>query len=383
MQYPMFKVHMPVDEVMPKIRSVLASGFLNEGTEVDKFSKKLSSYLNVKNLVLLNSCTSALTIAYRLAGVKPGKEVICTSMTCVASNTPIINLGGKIVWSDVNPETGAIEPNDIIKKITSKTCAISFVNWGGNPAELEKISKIGEKYNIKIIQDSAHAFGSKFKGKDLSYFADFTTYSFQAIKHLTTGDGGALICKDNNDYLSAKKLKWFGYDRDNLKDKKGDWKGQRWDADIDKKHVGYKFNMNNISAAIGLVQLNYIDRLIEKNKKNANIYQNAFNKSNIIKTIKLPNEATSSYWVYTCLFKGGKNKRDLLIEKLISEGIAAGLVHIPNHKYSAFEDFYTNLPGTKEFSDHQISLPCGWWLTEKNCEHIASRVKTLSNQIIN
>ena len=109
MQYPMFKVHMPVDEVMPKIRSVLASGFLNEGTEVDKFSQKLSSYLNVKNLVLLNSCTSALTIAYRLAGVKPGKEVICTSMTCVASNTPIINLGGKIVWSDVNPETGAID----------------------------------------------------------------------------------------------------------------------------------------------------------------------------------------------------------------------------------------------------------------------------------
>ena len=123
--------------------------------------------------------------------------------------------------------------------------------------------------------------------------------------------------------------------------------------------------MNNISAAIGLVQLNYIDRLIEKNKKNANIYQNAFNKSNIIKTIKLPNEATSSYWVYTCLFKGDKNKRDILLEKLISEGIAAGLVHIPNHKYSAFEDFYTNLPGTKEFSDHQISLPCGWWLTEK------------------
>ena len=95
MQYPMFKVHMPVDEVMTKIKSVLASGFLNEGIEVDKFSKKLSSYLNVKNLVLLNSCTSALTIAYRLAGVKPGKEVICTSMTCVASNTPIINLGGK------------------------------------------------------------------------------------------------------------------------------------------------------------------------------------------------------------------------------------------------------------------------------------------------
>ena len=383
MQYPMFKVHMPVDEVITKIKSVLASGFLNEGIEVDKFSKKLSSYLNVKNLVLLNSCTSALTIAYRLAGVKPGKEVICTSMTCIASNTPVINLGGKIVWSDVKPETGAIDPNDIIKKINDKTCAISFVNWGGNPAELEKISEIGEKYNIKIIQDSAHAFGSKFKGKDLSYFADFTTYSFQAIKHLTTGDGGALICKNKNDYLSAKKLKWFGYDRDNIKDKKGEWKGQRWDADIDKDYVGYKFNMNNISAAIGLVQLNYIDKLIDKNKKNANVYEKAFEKSNIIQTIKLPEKSTSSYWVYTCLFKGDRNKRDILLEKLISEGIAAGLVHIPNHKYNAFEDSNTHLPGTEEFSDHQISLPCGWWLNEKNCKYIASRVKTLSNQIIN
>ncbi len=383
MQFPMFKVHMPVDDVMTKIKTVLESGFLNEGVEVQEFSDKLSSYLDVKNLILVNSCTSALTIAYRLAGVKPGKEVICSSMTCVASNTPILNLGGKIVWSDIISETGSIDPKDIVKKITKKTCAISFVNWGGNPAEVEKIYKIGKKYNIKIIQDSAHAFGSKYKGKDLSYFADFTTYSFQAIKHLTTGDGGALVCKNEEDYLSARKLKWFGYDRDSVKNDKGEWKGQKWDADIDKDHVGYKFNMNNISAAIGLVQLDFIDNLIQKNIRNANIYHKAFKNSNVIQSIKLPNESVSTYWVFTCIFKGNKIERDILLEKLIAEGIGAGLVHLPNHKYTAFKDYETCLPGTKKFSDHQISLPCGWWLTKENCEYVASRVNTLSNQVIN
>ncbi len=381
MKYPMFKVHMPVDEVMSKIETVLKSGYLNEGVEVNEFTKKLSKYLKVKNLTLLNSCTSALTIAYRLAGVKPGCEVISSSMTCIATNTPIINLGGCIVWSDVKPETGAIDPDDIERKINSKTCAISYVNWGGNPSEIEKIYEIGQKYKIKVIQDAAHAFGSKWKERDLSYFADFTCYSFQAIKHLTTGDGGALVCYNDEDYKLAKKLKWFGYDRDSTKDEKGEWKGQRWDADIEQNEIGYKFNMNNITAAIGLVQLEYIDSMIIKNIKNAKIYEKTFKNSNYIEIIKIPKGSKSSYWVYTCIYKGSEENRDLLLEKLNNEGISAGLVHLPNHKYTAFNEFKADLPGTKTFAEHQISLPCGWWLSEDDCDFIAHKVLEISQNI--
>ena len=122
---------------------------------------------------------------------------------------------------------------------------------------------ISKKYNIPLIQDAAHSFGATFDGRPISNFCDYTCYSFQAIKHLSTGDGGALICKNESDYLLAKKLKWFGYDRDLLKDDKGEWKGQRWSADVSKGEIGYKFNMNNISAAIGISQLKYIENLLE------------------------------------------------------------------------------------------------------------------------
>jgi len=374
MNYPMFKVHIPSEAALKNIKNVFESGFINEGEAVTEFQNALVDYLGVKNLVLMNSCTSALTVAYKMAGVGPGAEVITTAMTCIATNTPIENLGAKIVWADILPDTGSIDPVDIERKITPNTKAIVFVNWAGTPCELEQIVSIGAKYSIPIIQDAAHAFGATWNGKPISDYADFTCYSFQAIKHLSSGDGGALICKKDEDYLLARKLKWFGYDRDSAKDEKGEWKGQRWSADILPGEVGYKFNMNNISAAIGLAQMEHIGNILERHRNNALVYQAAFEGSSNIKPIKVPKNAISSYWVYTCLVSSSID-RDLLLEKLNNEGIGAGLVHLSNDVYSAFSKYNVDLPGTKKFGDHQISLPCGWWLNDKDCAHIAALVK--------
>ena len=370
----MFKVHIPTEVALKNIKNVFESGFINEGEAVTEFQNALIDYLGVKNLVLMNSCTSALTVAYKVAGVGPGAEVITTAMTCIATNTPIENLGAKIVWADILPDTGSIDPVDIERKITPKTKAIVFVNWAGTPCELEQIASIGAKYSIPIIQDAAHAFGATWNGRPISDYADFTCYSFQAIKHLSSGDGGALICKKDADYLLARKLKWFGYDRDSAKDEKGEWKGQRWSADILPGEVGYKFNMNNISAAIGLAQMDHISNILERHRNNALVYQAAFEGSSHINPIKVPKNAISSYWVFTSLVSSSID-RDLLLEKLNNEGIGAGVVHLSNDMYSAFSKYNTDLPGTKKFGDHQISLPCGWWLNEKDCAHIAALVK--------
>ena len=379
--YPLFKVHIPTIDALNEIKTVFESGYINEGIQVSKFRELLSYYLNEQNLVLTNSCTSALTIALKVAGVNSDSEVISTPMTCVATNTPILNLGATVVWADIDPTSGSIDAQDVAEKITDRTRAIVYVDWAGNPAEIEKLHAIGKANGVKVIQDAAHGFGAKWDGKSVSKFADFTCYSFQAIKHLSTGDGGLLVCADVADFELAKKLKWFGYDRDATKDEKGEWKGQRWDADIKVGEVGYKFNMNNINAAIGISQMKHIDKIVNKHKINGSIYIEEFKDFELLTNLSLPSKAESAHWVFTVLTKLSEPNRNLLLEKLNLIGIEAGLVHLPNDIYSAFRSFNKTLPGVRTFSSSQISIPCGWWLEEEDCRFIAKNVKRLMYEL--
>lgn len=381
MRYPLFKVHVPKKGAISEIERVLDSGYINEGEQVTVLGQKLQSYLRVENLVLTNSGTSALTLALRVAGVNYGDEVISVSMTCIASNTPIINLGARIVWADINPNSGSIEPDDVRRLINSHTKAIVFVAWAGNPCDLAELGKIAMEYGIPLIQDAAHAFGAEWHGESISKWADFTCYSFQAIKHFTTGDGGAIVCRNEEDYLLAKKLKWFGYDRDAVKDSKGDWKGQRWDADIFEGEIGYKFNMNNLSAAIGLSQLPHIDEILRSHRRNAQIIANYLVEAKLLSSLDLPTGAKSSNWVLTMLFNGTDDQRNKLLENLNTKGIAAGLVHLPNHPYSAFKRFYRELKGTELFARKQISIPCGWWLSEEDCYEMSQLILQTASEI--
>ena len=378
--YPMFKVHIDTEAALAGLREVFESGFVNEGTQVARFHKALSDYLGVTQLVLMNSCTSTLTVALKLCGVGPSSEVVTTPMTCVATNTPIENLGGKIVWADIDPNTASIDPHDVERRITPATRAILAVAWAGTPCDLDALDALARHRGMPLIYDAAHAFGATWRGRPLSEFADYTCYSFQAIKHLSSGDGGALVCRDPDRYVLARKLKWFGYDRDAHKDERGEWKGQRWDADIAPGEIGYKFNMNNVAAAIGLSQMPHIDRILAQHRRNAAVYARAFGNSPIIRSLSVPHEALPSYWVYTALTDDGVD-RNRLLEDLNAEGIAAGLVHLPNDIYGAFKRHGADLPGVRRFADRQISLPCGWWLSEGDCAHIAERVYELTRAV--
>ena len=375
----MFKVHIDEDAAIKSLKNVLSSGFFNEGVQVTEFSKRLSKKMGYKNIVMTNSCTSSLTMALKLSNVGYGDEVITTSMTCLATNTPIVNLGAKVVWADINPKTGNLCPNSVAKKITDRTKAVMCVNWAGLPCELEELQLLCKENNIKLIQDAAHAFGSKYKNSDISDYADFTCFSFQAIKHITCGDGGALICKSAEDLKRAKKLKWFGLDRDNSKDKNGEWKGQRWHLDVEE--AGYKFNMNNITASIGLTQIKHIDNILSSHIRNAATYTKIFKSETLITPLSYPKSSTPTFWVYTVLLDESVD-RDAILEKLNKKSIGAGLVHIPNHNYTCFKESFENinLPGVEYFNKHQISLPCGWWLDQKDINFIGNElIKTVNN----
>lgn len=371
--YPLFKVHLDKKNALENLETVFDSGFINEGVQVSELKKALSQRFQDEKVVLLNSCTSALTVALRLAGVAPGKNVVTSPMTCIASNTPIINLGGDIKWADVDPASGMVTPETIANVIDENTVAVLYVDWGGVPADLSGIWDVARSKNIKVIQDAAHAFMAEFQGRPINAFADLTCYSFQAIKHFTCGDGGALVCHSSNDYYAANKLKWFGYDREKAKDERGNWKAQQADADIMVNEVGYKFNMNNVAAAIGLAQLNHIDDLIEKHRSNAALYAKKLQGIKGITPLKTIKGSNPSYWVYTCLLHESIS-RDGLSDALAEDGIHSGQVHVPNDEYSCFAPYQVELPGVRAFSKNQISFPCGWWLEEGDVLFIADRI---------
>jgi len=381
--YPLFKVHVDVEASLKNIRKVLESGFINEGEAVTELTAALSDFLEAPHLIAVNSGTSALTLALKLSGVGVGDEVISTAMTCVATNTPIANLGAQPVWADIDASTGMIDPAAVERAFTPRTKAVMAVLWSGMPCELDRLSELCKKRGVALIQDAAHGIGARYRGRPIHEFSDFTCYSLQAIKHMTTGDGGALVSRDQKDFQRSKKLKWFGIDRETSKDAKGNWRGQSWDVDIEE--AGYKFNMNNLAAAVGLAQLPHLPFILSRHRENAEAYRSSFLDSHYLNSQRVPDGAESSYWVYTVVLKDDVKRvaRDRLLEALNAEGILAGVVHVPNDDYTCFRSSRVSLPGVRKFSDRQISLPCGWWLSRDEVRHIASRIDWHCRNLLN
>jgi len=355
----LFKVHYP-EGVGHEIEKVFKSGFITEGEHSDRFENEFGRYVDNLNCSLVNSCTSALTLAYHLCELKPGDEIITTPMTCMATNEPISTFGADLIFADVDPSTGNIDPEDARRKITSKTRAIVGVHWAGDPFEIDEINSIANECDARVIEDAAHALGATYKGKKIGNHSDNVCFSFQAIKHLTTGDGGAIFSKNLEDDERVKKLRWFGLDRK--------YPGNRWEQDIIE--CGYKFHMNNLNAVIGLEQMKYIDKIVSSHRKNGLLLdENIYNSR--VKKLSKNSDAESSFWIYTLLVD---NQQDFK-KHMSSRGIASDVVHMRNDRYSVFKRFQREqLPGIDEFGSRMINIPCGWWLSDNDVKTIIDAV---------
>ena len=205
---PLIKTSLPDRKLLiPRLEQVLYSGYIAQGDVVEKFERKFEEYIGSGNTLSLNSGTAALHIALILAGVGQGDEVISTALTAEPTNVAIKMVGAKVRWADVDYETGNISPESIEKAINTKTKAIIVVDYAGIPVDVKRIQEISEKYGIPVIEDAAHAIGAKFNGKKTGNHFPFTVFSFQAIKHLTTIDGGALQIQDNALYERGKIIR--------------------------------------------------------------------------------------------------------------------------------------------------------------------------------
>ena len=189
---PLMKVHCPTD-IGETLQQVFSTGFVTEGEYSDKFEQAIGEYIGNPNVCLVNSCTSALHLAAHMMDLKEGDEVITTAMTCMATNEPFYHTGATLVFADIDPTTGNIDPKSIEEKITDRTKGIIAVHWGGQPCDMDEIMSLANEYDLKVVEDAAHALRSTYKGKLIGNHGDYVCYSFQAVKHLTTVDGGAIV----------------------------------------------------------------------------------------------------------------------------------------------------------------------------------------------
>lgn len=359
----LFHPHMPKN-AKKYVSETLDTRWIGQGPKVDLFESKFKSQFNIDGpCVTVNSGTSALHIAYLLANIKQGDEVLVPLFTCTATNMPLLYIGAKLVFVDVDPKTMNVSVADMRRKISERTKAIVIVHYGGLPCDMDEINALAKEYGIPVIEDAAHALGAKYNDKYIGQISEFTMFSFQAIKHLTTGDGGLLTFSDHSLDSLSRRLRWFGIDRTNKQ--KGIWENNIVD-------VGYKYQMTDISAAIGLAGLEEFSETLEHRR---NLYSQYIKNLKDVSFVSIVDDYDSrkkhAAWLFTIQIDRCK---DLQL-KLRSNKIESGQTHYRNDRYSIFncnEEF----PGMDSIDDKYLILPLHTKMTSDDVDYICNVIKS-------
>lgn len=350
----------PRDVLMPALEQILYSGYIATGQAVYDFEDLFCKYIGNQNMISVHAGTDALHLAFILAGIKPGDEVISTPMTAEPTNTSIVMSGGKVLWGDVNPANGLLDPVSVRSLITEKTKAIVLVHYAGMVCDMDEFYKISHEYNIPIVEDIAHALGSKYNGEMTGNRSDYSIFSLQAIKHMTTVDGGFLAMNSDRQMERAKRLRWFGLSKDK----------SRLRNDITE--VGYKYAMNNVNATIGKVQMLYLRDNIATHIKNGKYYDKALLNVPGVEIVKYHNNTAPSYWLYTMKVED----RDNFCRMMESKGITASPLHHRSDTHSLFNESRRELTGMEEWYAKFVHIPCGWWVDNEARETIVNSIKS-------
>lgn len=348
------------------VEQTLRSTRVSEGSLVARFEELLSSRLGLANPIAVNSGTSALHLALDVCGVGPDDEVILAPQTFVATGLAVLMQRARPVFADINPETGNIDAARLGEKVSERTRAIMAVHWAGYPCDLDEINSIANEHNIPVIEDAAHALGATYKGRPVGTISRMTCFSFQAIKHLTTGDGGALCCLNSGDALAARKGRWFGIDRQrDLPDHLGE-------RVYDLTRLGYKYHMNDLAAALGIGNLEDFSGQLARRREICARYRARLAGTDGLRMLNYSQDRESAWWLFTVLV----DSRDSFIRKLVSHQIQASVVHRRIDRHSVFGGVAKDLVGQTYFDEHQVSLPCHPGLSDQDVEHVSNVVSS-------
>lgn len=352
---PIFKPYMP-ENITQDIEKILYSGNLTAGIYGKQFEDSLKAYIQNPRLITTSSYNQAMLIALSTLGLKPGDEIIASPVSCLASNQPFVIKNVKVIWADVNPKTGSLDPLDVQKRISSKTKAIFHNHFCGFLGEINEINQIAKENGLFVVDDCIEAFGSAFEGRKMGNTgADISIFSFQTVRLPNTIDGGALSFNNQELFDKAKLIRDYGIDRSKFRDHNNEIS-----ANCDISLEGYGAIMSEVNAYIGLKQMNDIDQLLNKQLHNAYIWDEKILDIKGVNTLVTNNNTEPNFWVYGLLCE---NKIEVL-EKFRSEGWYATGVHINNNIYSVFNN-KEELKGVNEFMHSFLAIPCGWWLKYK------------------
>lgn len=357
------------EEELAQVKEAFEYGYFGLAYKTNEFEGEIARYLGTDRYVITTSTgTNALHLALDTIGVGPGDEVILPSFTFVATAQAIAMCGGTPVFCEVDPDTFLMDIEDVKKKITPNTKAIIPVHYAGRPCDMDTLMKIKEETGIRIIEDAAHAFGTYYHGKKIGSFGDITCFSFDSIKVMTCGEGGAVITNDQSfDDLSRKK-RLLGIDRKTMH--VSDWKKRSWIYDVPT--LGYRYHMSNINAAIGLAQIKKVDDFIARRRELCNLYDKELADVEGIKTMPGGYEDITPF-MYVIRVKNGK--RNQLKDYLMAHDIESGISYIPCHHFSLFQNEKNNLPITDGIFEEILCLPMHYELSDNDIKEVVRNIK--------
>ena len=370
MNIPFHKPHITTKE-RDSVCSTLQSGWLTMGPKTIAFEKAFKSYIGTQYAISVNSATAALHLALNALGIKENDEVIIPTNTFVATAEAVVYAGACPVLCDIEEDNHNIDVGLIEQLITSKTKAIIPVHFGGHPCDMDPILRIGQQYNLKIIEDAAHTLPSLYNNKKIGTLSDATCFSFYATKTLTTGEGGMITTNNKKiaETILLQRLHGIKGDAWNRYQKKNEWYYEVVD-------LGYKYNTTDIQSAMGLVQLEKLDWMRDQRNKIAQVYLNAF--SGKIGYINEPYNCDSSWHLFVIKV----NNRDVLYEKLKEKGISTSVHFIPIHKHPYYKDRFAyndkNYPIANKVYEKCLSLPIYPGLNDYEVEYIITHLLQFS-----
>lgn len=348
---PLFWPAIYKKEWLKELGKVFDTRWIGQGPLVDEFEKEFGNKFGFDYCLSVNSGTSALELAYHIIGIKEGDEVLTPVFTCSATNIPLARRGAKLNFLDINDKL-VVDYEDIKRKISKNTKALVVVTIGGIRVE-DRVFGLAKKYGVPVVIDAAQSVGIPEPQ------GDYVCYSFQAIKHFTTGDGGMLVVRNKKEYERVRKLRWFGIDREKKRRVNWKWRVNHKMA-MDIEEPGFKFHMNDIASALGLIGLKHSNESLRYRKKLCELYDSS-----------LPNHTLvygGAHWLIAIL----TDKRDELMDKLEKKGIESDLVQIRNDIFRAFGKTKQNLPNMKRLEDKYLYLPLHLKITPKDVKYISN-----------
>ena len=364
---PLFYPHIPKNakKIMSKI---LSTRWIGQGPLVDKFEKVFSKkFCNKHSTIAVGSGTDALHLAYLLSDLKEDDEVICPVFTCTATNIPLLYIRAKIKFADIDPVSFNVSLDSVKKLITKKTKAIVFVNYGGLLCDLDGLNKLVKNKNIVLIQDAAQSLGAKYKNKSICDYADFTIFSFQAIKHITSGDGGALCIRDKKLVNKAKRMRWFGINRERKQN-------GTWENDI--KEIGYKYQLTDLGAGLLLESIKEFKKIRKIRNEIYKTYLKYIKFDKKISCLKNNDKKASPViWLFTII----SPYKNIIQKELRKYKIETNQVHFRNDKYSIFKSFSkkSKFRNMDKLEEQYLVLPVHTKMSAKDAKNISFKINEI------